>query len=153
VEDLKKLPVRAIVALAVRCARRVEPLAQLPEGYPERDTRRAAVDAGLRLGEAFSRGEACPSADSVVQAVDASRAVIGTKRSCETAIAAATQVAHAAWLAWHARAERERKRHPGEGTKEEEERQHRLTDDAVDLITLSAFTAALEAYEAVGYDS
>ncbi|HEY2155076.1 MAG TPA: hypothetical protein VGH33_05570, partial [Isosphaeraceae bacterium] len=30
VDGLKKLPIRAIVALAARCARRVEPLAQLP---------------------------------------------------------------------------------------------------------------------------
>ena len=34
VEHLKALPLRAIVAFAARCARRVEPLAQLPEGHP-----------------------------------------------------------------------------------------------------------------------
>ena len=34
VEHLKALPLRAIVAFAARCARRVEPLAQLPEGAP-----------------------------------------------------------------------------------------------------------------------
>ena len=31
-DQLKVLPLRAIVAFAARCARRVEPLAQLPEG-------------------------------------------------------------------------------------------------------------------------
>ena len=34
VEHLKALPLRAIVAFAARCARRVEPLAQLPQGNP-----------------------------------------------------------------------------------------------------------------------
>ena len=40
VEHLKVLPLRAIVAFATRCARRVEPLAQLPEGHPQREGRR-----------------------------------------------------------------------------------------------------------------
>ena len=47
VEHLKKLPLRAIVAFAARCARRVEQLAQLPEGHPQRESRRAAVEAAL----------------------------------------------------------------------------------------------------------
>ena len=35
-EDLEKLPLRAIVALAARCARRVESLSLLPDGHPDR---------------------------------------------------------------------------------------------------------------------
>ena len=101
VEHLKKLPLRAIVAFAARCARRVEPLAQLPEGHPGREGRRTAVDAALRLAESFSRGEACPSAESVIQAVDVSRGAAGVARSCESAAAAAAEAAHAAASAWH----------------------------------------------------
>ena len=33
-DQLKVLPLRAFVAFAARCARRVEPLAQLPQGNP-----------------------------------------------------------------------------------------------------------------------
>src|SRR4051794_26475223 len=40
VDQLKVLPLRAIVAFAARCARRVEPLAQLPEGDPREESRR-----------------------------------------------------------------------------------------------------------------
>jgi hypothetical protein len=55
-EQLKGLPLRAIVAFAARCARRVEPLAQLPEGNPRRESRREAVEAALRMAESFARG-------------------------------------------------------------------------------------------------
>jgi hypothetical protein len=47
-DQLKVLPLRAIVAFAARCARRVEHLAQLPEGDTRRESRRTAVDAALR---------------------------------------------------------------------------------------------------------
>src|SRR5262249_31483035 len=36
-EHLQRLPRRAMVALAARCARRVQPLCLLPEGHPERE--------------------------------------------------------------------------------------------------------------------
>src|SRR5208337_5355370 len=36
-QDLKKLPLRAIAALAARCARRVEHLTLLPDSHPESD--------------------------------------------------------------------------------------------------------------------
>ena len=55
-DQLKVLPLRAIVAFAARCARRVEPLAQLPEGNPQSESRREAVEAALRMAESFAGG-------------------------------------------------------------------------------------------------
>jgi hypothetical protein len=152
VEHLKKLPLRAIVAFAARCARRVEPIAQLPEGHPGREGRRAAVDAALRLAEGFSMGQACPAADSVVQAVDVSRGAAGVARSCESAAAAAAETAHAAAAAWHAfgRVERDRSRNLWEGTAGSQNVRGLLKHTTVELAALNAFTAAAEAYEAVG---
>jgi hypothetical protein len=152
VEHLKKLPLRAIVAFAARCARRVEPLAQLPEGHPGREGRRAAVDAALRLAEGFSMGEACPSAESVVQAVDVSRGAAGVARSCESAAAAAAEAAHAAASAWHVMGSREAEKDepPEERTAEARKFLGALAHVTVDLAALNAFTAAVEAYDAVG---
>src|SRR5206468_10583972 len=73
VEHLRQLPLRAIVAFAARCARRVEPLAQLPEGDPRRETRREAVEAALRMAEAFARGSDAPPADPGVAATAPTR--------------------------------------------------------------------------------
>jgi hypothetical protein len=56
VEHVKALPLRATVAFAARCARRVEPLAQLPEGDPQRERRREAIEAPLRMAESFASG-------------------------------------------------------------------------------------------------
>ena len=56
VEHLKELPLRAIVAFAARCARRVEHLAKLPEGDPRSESRRAAVEAALCLAESYANG-------------------------------------------------------------------------------------------------
>ncbi len=59
VEDLKKLPLRAIVAFAARCARRVESFAQFPADHPQHEARRLAIDNAIRLAEEISRGSAC----------------------------------------------------------------------------------------------
>ena len=59
-EDLKKLPLRAIVAFAARCGRRVESLSQLPADHPQREARRVAIDNAIRLAEEIARGSACP---------------------------------------------------------------------------------------------
>src|SRR5262249_59730060 len=74
-EDLKKLPLRAIVALAVRCAQRVEHMALLPDDHPENDRYRAAVGAALRVAEDFARGRPCPFLESVVREIEACRAI------------------------------------------------------------------------------
>jgi hypothetical protein len=61
-EHLRALPLRAIVAFAARCARRIEPLAQLPEGDSQWESRRGAVEAALRTSRWLplkSRDESC----------------------------------------------------------------------------------------------
>ena len=73
-ENLKKLPLRAIVALTVRCARQVEPLALLPGDHPETQRCRAAVANAIRLAEDFAKGLPSSSSASVLQEVEACRA-------------------------------------------------------------------------------
>ncbi len=51
--DLKKLPLGAIVAYAVRCARRVQPLYGRAAGIAELPTHEAAVEWAISLAESF----------------------------------------------------------------------------------------------------
>src|SRR5437867_1906595 len=95
-EDLKKLPLRAIVAFAARCARRVEPLALLPDDHPEKERCRSAVGDAIRLAEDFARGLPCTSLESVLGEVEASRAVAAGEVVRESAMAAVVRAAHAA---------------------------------------------------------
>ena len=134
VEHLKKLPLRAIVAFAARCARRVEHLAQLPEGHPERERRRGAVEAALRMAEGFAMGSTAPLDESVVEAVDASRGVAGGPLRGENAADAVAEAAHAAASAWHVmglgrprRTRRGRKRRPRLGSSSAPSRTSRPT--------------------------
>ena len=149
-DQLKVLPLRAIVAFAARCARRVEPLAQLPEGDPHRESRREAVDAALRMAEAFARGADAPPDDSVVAAIDAVRDA-GGESAGSSAVSAAAQAAHAAASAWHAgsvglgRVGSGRQR-PRPGSLD-----GALTHVTADLAALNAFTAAAGAFVSVGY--
>ena len=69
-EDLKKLPLRAIVAFAARCARRVESIAHFPADHPQREDRRVVIDNAIRLAEDISRGSACGSIEPVVRALE-----------------------------------------------------------------------------------
>ncbi len=154
VEDLKKLPLRAIVAGAARCARRVEPLAQLPEGHPEREGRRAAVDAAIRMAEDFARGAEVHSAEAVVQAIDASRAVASGDPRRDHAVASAAEAAHATVSAMHAR---DTGRDDAgwdplhmKGSAEDRKYLDHLGHVTDDLAALAAFTAAAEAFDAVG---
>ena len=101
VEQLKTLPLRAIVAFAARCARRVERFAQLPEGDPRRESRREAIEAALRMAESFARGTDAPPDESVIAAIDASRDA-GGELAAAAAASAVAQAAHAAASAWHA---------------------------------------------------
>jgi hypothetical protein len=154
VEDLKKLPLRAIVAFAARCARRVEDLSQLPEGHPERESRRAAINAAIRLAEEVSRGSACTSVEPAVQAIDASRGVAGGGIGCECAVAAVAAAAHSAATAWLTLNPGESDRGANRWTNTAEARSFlgRLANDTADLAALDAFTAAVEASDAVARD-
>ena len=152
VEHLKKLPLRAIIAFAAHCARRVEPLAQLPEGHPERERRRGAVAAALRMAEGFAMGSTASLDESVVKAVDATRGVAGGPLSGENAVVAAAEAAHAAVSAGHIMGSREaeKDRPPEERTAEARKFLGALAHITADLAALNAFTAAAEAYNAVG---
>ena len=76
-EDLKILPLRAMVAFAARCARRVESIAQLPTGHPQREAHRVAVDNAIRLAEDIAKGVTCPTIAQIVQTLDATRGISG----------------------------------------------------------------------------
>jgi hypothetical protein len=155
VEDLKRLPLLAMVAFAARCARRVEHLAQLPDGDPEKAARRVAIDAALRLAEDVARGEACPAAESVVQAIDASRGAAASTPSCQSATAAAAGAARAAAsvLSVIHRGEEDKHMPGSERTAEARKFHSGLGHSLLELAALSAYTAADEAYDAVGIEN
>jgi hypothetical protein len=151
IEQLKVLPLRAIVAFAARCARRVEPFAQLPEGNPQRESRRQAVEAALRMAESFASGTDEPPDELVVAAIDASKGV-GGDLACAAAASAIAQAAHAAASAWHAAPHREEgSRTPGQQTVEAGRFRGALTHVTADLAAMNAYTAAAEAFVSVGY--
>ena len=72
-DDFKKLPLRAIVAFATRCARRVEHLAIPPDDHPEHEGCLGAVGDAIQLAEDFARGSPCTSCESVIAAISACR--------------------------------------------------------------------------------
>jgi hypothetical protein len=150
-EDLKKLPLRAIVALAARCARRVEPLSILPEGHPHLDRSRTAIDGAIRLAEDFAKGSSCRAVPSVVRDVEACRAIAQGDYVRETAVAAVVFSAHAAAAALESLGLRDE---PGEaslmGTPPPSPFPH-LAGVAADLAARDAFTAAVDAAGAAGH--
>jgi hypothetical protein len=151
IDQLKELPLRAMVAFAARCARRVEPLAQLPEGSPQAESRRQAVDAAIRMAEVFARGTDTPPDESVLAAINASRDA-GGERACAAALDAAAQAAHAAASVWHIASDV-----PGEGANAGKLSARTgmslgaSTHVTADIAALNAYTAAAEAFLSVGY--
>src|SRR5260370_17221046 len=55
-DDLKQLPLFALLAYAARCARRVYPLFRLDSGNPEATLCRQAVETAIRLAETLAAG-------------------------------------------------------------------------------------------------
>jgi hypothetical protein len=150
-EDLKKLPLRAIVALSARCARRVEQQARLPDDHPEKERCVAAVANAIRLAEDFAKGSPCSSLESVVREVEACRTLAEGEFVHDIAIAAVVQAAHATAAALHAldlRSEREESH--SFGTAKPNPFPH-LADVTADLAARDAFTAAVEAAAAIGH--
>lgn len=150
-EDLKKLPLRAIVALAARCARRVEPLALLPDDHPEKARSRTAVANAIRLAEDFANGSPGPSLESAVREVEACRAIVEGDFVRASAMGAAVLAAHAAATALRAldlRGQPEESHVLGPATPGPFPH---LAEVTADLAARDAFTAALEAVGAAGH--
>jgi hypothetical protein len=151
-EDLKKLPLRAIVALSARCARRVEQQARLPDDHPEQERCRAAVANAIGLAEDFARGSPCPSFEPVVREIEACRAIGEGAFVHDSAMAAVIRAAHAAATALRAldlRGEPEKKDLLGDP---EPNPFPHLADITADLAARDAFTAAVEAAAAIGHN-
>ncbi len=153
-EDLKKLPLRAIVAFAARCAKRVEPFAQFAAGHPQQEARRVAVDDAIRIAEEVSRGSACASIDPVVQALESTRAISGVGIGCESAASAAAAAARTAATVWLMLNPGESDRDADRWTHTPEARSYRshLGNVTADIVALDAFTVAVEAANAVAFD-
>ena len=153
-EDLKKLPLRAIVAFAARCARRVEPIAQFPAAHPQCEARRVAIDDATRVAEDISKGSACASIEPVVRALEATRAISGVGVGCDCAAAAAAATARTVATVWLMINPGEGDRDADRWTNTPEARSYlsRLEKDTADIVALDAFTAAVEAANAVALD-
>lgn len=148
-EDLKKLPLRAIVALAVRCARRVESLALPPDGDPEKARVQAAVSGALGAVEDFARGLSGPAIEAAVVAVEAGQGAAQGEIVRENAYAAILRATHAAATAARSLEEREE---PAEkqligGGPPIQPLAH-VADLSADLAAMGALAAARDAAEA-----
>ncbi len=149
-EDLKKLPLRAIVALGARCARRVEHLAVPAVDHPEASRFRAAVSNAIRLTEDVANGAPCSSPESVVKEVDSWRALSNHDFVQDIALATIENAARAAVDALRAldlRRQAEASRRPGSAA----DPLLNLADVTADLTARSVFTAAFEAVAADGH--
>jgi hypothetical protein len=151
-DELKVLPLRAIVAFAVRCARRVEPLAQLPEGDARKESRRTAVDAALRMAEAFAKGADTPPDESVLAAIDAARDA-GDESTGSSAVSAAAQVAHATASFWHAGSWDVEGKVSEKHALQTGQPSGALTHVTADVAALNAYTAAARAFISAGYNN
>jgi hypothetical protein len=150
-EDLKRLPLRAIVALAARCARRVEQLALLPEDHPEAQRYKATVVNAIQLAEDCAKGSPCPALESVVRESETCEAVAEGEFVRESAMHAIVLAAHAAATALRAL---DLRAVPGEahmfGAAKPNPFPH-LADLTADMAARDAFTAAVTAADAEGY--
>ncbi len=147
-DDLKKLPLRAIVALAARCARRVQYLAFLPDDHREKERCRAAVTSAIQLAEDFAKGSACSAAEPVVREIEDSRFVAKCDFLHDNALATFVMAARAAANALRAVelfGEIARSHSAGSGNPDPIAH---LADVAADLAARAAFTAAFEAVAA-----
>jgi hypothetical protein len=150
-EDLKKLPLRAIVALSARCARRVEELARLPDDHPQKERCRNAVAGAIGLAEDFAKGSPCTSAESVVRDVEACRDFVKDDYERDSAVGAAVLAAHAAASALRSI---DLRRAPEESPMLGSAKPNpfpKLADAAADLAARDAFLAAFESVAGEGH--
>ena len=150
-EDLKKLPLRAIVALSARCARRVEHLVRLPGAQPMRERCRVATANAIRLAEDFANGSPCSSAENVVREIEECRAISNCDFTGDSALATVVMAARAAANGLHARELcGECAQAHSVGSSKPDPIGH-LADVTADLAARAAFTAAFEAVAAIGH--
>src|SRR4051794_39289593 len=101
-EELKRLPLRAIVAYAARCARRVQPLYRLLGGVDDREVLEAAVSRAIGIAEVFANGNLVSAVDAQ-DAGNAAYAVGATATATSSDLiavgAAAESAAYAAYAA------------------------------------------------------
>jgi hypothetical protein len=147
-EDFKKLPLRAIVAFAARCARRVDHLASPPDDHPDKNRCRSAAASAIRLAEDFANGAPCSSAESVVQELEEVRAVANCDFLHDSALATCVMAARATANALRALdlAGEPAKSHSA-GSSNPDRISH-LAGVEADLAARAAFTAAFEAVAA-----
>jgi hypothetical protein len=152
-DDMKKLPLRAIVAFGARCARRVERLARPPDDHPEKERWGSAIGDALQVAEGFARGLPCPTADVAVREVETCQEFAQGDLARENAYATVVRAAHAAATALHAIAMREEpvERRLVSGGPPLDPLPPHLADITADLAALDAYTAAVDAADAVGY--
>ena len=150
-EDLKKLPLRAIVALGARCARRVESLIVLPDGLEARDKCRTTIDGAIHLAEDFARGSPCRDVRTVIGDVEACRTIAEGDYPRETAMAVVVWTAHAAAAALEATGLRDEPAEVSVTGMRQPNPFPQLANVAADLAARDAFTAAVDAAGAAGH--
>lgn len=152
-EELKKLPLRALAAFAARCARRVEALAASPPDDPENNRCGGLVDRAIRFAEEFAQGRPVDGLEPAIRELatirDSALGSVGRWDAIAAAVAAASTVVTAV---------------NAMGLKADSVEVHllqppthsgplaELAGVAADLAALNAFTAALDAFDAAGHD-
>jgi hypothetical protein len=149
--DLKKLPLRAIIALAVRCAQRVEHMALLPDNDTDHERCRAAVGAAMRAASDFAQGRPSQSIESVVREIEACRAIGAAAFVRDRAMGSAVLTAHAVATALQALDARRQPEEPDLLGGAHANPFPHLAEVTADVAAREAFTAAVEAASAEGY--
>jgi hypothetical protein len=141
VDDLKKLPLRAIVAFATRCARRVEGLAGPTEGEGA-----PAIAEALRLAENFARGLTLPGINAALAAIEPVPSAVRGDVVRENAYEAVVRAVHAAAAAAQAIADEQEPAEPRlvSGGPPEQPLAP-VARVSADLAAMEAFTAARDA--------
>lgn len=103
--ELRRLPLRALVAFAARCARRMQPLFDLPEDRPDRIHHLKVIDYAIEVAERFAAADrtvssACAySAATDIRPVSSDAAMVNAARIAASSAAAAAYSASTAYSA------------------------------------------------------
>jgi hypothetical protein len=113
-----------------------------------------AIANALQLAEEISRGATAHSVEPVVQALDATQSLSGDGAACQCAAAAAAAAARTAATVWGVLNREEGNRGADRWSRTPEARGFlsRLENATADLAARDAFTAAVEAADAVSYN-